>query len=375
MGIQEASDQVASPLPLDHVGTQASTHRSDPSNDLSMNTVSVTIPPLGRDGVSVQLVSWSKAVGDAVLAAEPLGFLQVDAEAFFAEIPSPSAGVVAALHAFPGDPIRVGQVVAHIQVEEPGRQAVADLTVLPGVTAPRPVSGGFAPAIHATGPRAWTGLAVAAACLVAMAVAGPRDDETTVLRTSVLGLAFFALATTAPKWWPLLRGLRRVLPSGFAWHHVWLLVSFVAAAIVPHHMATTQPLAGWFAHSGYNWPDGVGNALPPTVMAVVGSYLAVNWFKPRGLAAVGLAAIGALLLVFSSTKDLNTQNLLFVGIFVAWPVFAFVEYARYAPLMGAARSMLDPSPAAAHAESVLRFDPTDVESAASDPRPLFPDFR
>ena len=82
-----------------------------------MTTLSVTIPPLGRDGVSVRLVRWCKAVGDPVRDEEPIGFLQIGAEVFLAEIPSPGSGVLAALHAFPGDPIRAGQVVGHVHAE------------------------------------------------------------------------------------------------------------------------------------------------------------------------------------------------------------------------------------------------------------------
>ena len=51
--------------------------------------------------------------------------------------------------------------------------------------------------------------------------------------------------------------------------------------------------------------------------------------KPRGLAIVGLAAVGAALIVLSSTRPLTSEALVMVAAFVAWPVLTFAEHERH----------------------------------------------
>lgn len=313
-----------------------------------MSGFSVTIPALGRDGVSVQLVRWCKAVGDRVAADEPIGFLQVGTEVFLNEVSSPGAGVLTAIHVFPGDPIRAGQVVAHVQAEVrmpppilsqpmPPPDEVAPPLAVPAEPEASPA------ATPGTSASWWQGLVAASACLLAVTLTGERADDLGFLVMAALGLGYHAASGTAARHWV----------TGVPARHAWTSLAFVAAAVVPAYLATTQPLAAWLARGGRPSADLWMDVLPTVILTVLGGYLAVDRLKPRGLAIVGLAAIGAALMVLSSTKPLTSDVLVLVAAFVAWPTLTFAEHHRRggAPLAHASQ----PSAAPGATRSPLLF--------------------
>jgi pyruvate/2-oxoglutarate dehydrogenase complex dihydrolipoamide acyltransferase (E2) component len=299
-----------------------------------MATLSVTIPALGRDGLSVRLVRWSKAVGDHVRADEPLGFLQIGTEVFLAEIPSPGSGVLTALHAFPGDPIRAGQVVGHVHTEtHEAVRAEAEIVAAHPHPPATSIDTRQAVAVHeaaigGTLAGSWQALAMAAVGVASVLMTNRRPDEPVLALLAGLGLAYFAL----PAWASY---ARRSGPAP-AWDlsaprhgRLWTVFTFIAAISLPAGLALTEPLTSWLAREGRTSADVLKDVLPAMVAVVGCSFFAVRQLKPRGPAIVGLAAIGAALIVVSSTRTLTGETLLMLAAFVAWPVLTFAEHDRH----------------------------------------------
>ena len=74
--------------------------------------VSVTMPQLGESVTEGTVTRWLKAVGDTVVADEPL--LEVSTDKVDTEIPSPASGVVLSIAAGEDEVVAVGAVLAVI---------------------------------------------------------------------------------------------------------------------------------------------------------------------------------------------------------------------------------------------------------------------
>lgn len=139
----------------------------------------VLLPALGESVTEGIVTKWFKAVGDQVARDEPL--FEISTDKVDSEVPSPTAGVLTAIHASEGDTVAVGAAVATIgdatgaaqpaPAADPApatappaapESAPAAPTVAPPPTAPAPAA---APA-PAPEPVAATGKAVTASPMV-----------------------------------------------------------------------------------------------------------------------------------------------------------------------------------------------------------------
>src|SRR5207249_6953915 len=83
-----------------------------PSTDSMANT-DVVMPQMGESIAEGTIVRWLKKVGDVVDRDEPL--FEISTDKVDAEIPSPTGGVLAAIHVAEGAVAAVNSVVAVIQ--------------------------------------------------------------------------------------------------------------------------------------------------------------------------------------------------------------------------------------------------------------------
>ncbi len=75
-------------------------------------STNVLMPQMGESVAEGTIVRWIKKVGDAVEKDEPL--FEISTDKVDAEIPSPGAGVLLAIHVKEGDTVPVNSVVAVI---------------------------------------------------------------------------------------------------------------------------------------------------------------------------------------------------------------------------------------------------------------------
>jgi len=88
-----------------------------------MSTGVFTLPDLGEGLHEAEIVAWHVAVGDRVVADQPL--LSVETDKAIVEVPSPQSGHVAALHGNPGDVVEVGSpLVEFAEGAAPDRKAI-----------------------------------------------------------------------------------------------------------------------------------------------------------------------------------------------------------------------------------------------------------
>ena len=80
----------------------------------SATSVSVAMPQMGISVSEGTILEWRKAVGDEVVADEPIA--DVTTDKVDVEIPCPASGVLAKIVAEPGDTVPVGEVIAEIDV-------------------------------------------------------------------------------------------------------------------------------------------------------------------------------------------------------------------------------------------------------------------
>ncbi len=73
-------------------------------------SIKITLPKLGESIVSATVVQWFKKVGDPVALDEPL--LEVSTDKVNSEIPSPAAGVLQEILAYPDQEVQVGEPLA-----------------------------------------------------------------------------------------------------------------------------------------------------------------------------------------------------------------------------------------------------------------------
>jgi 2-oxoglutarate dehydrogenase E2 component (dihydrolipoamide succinyltransferase) len=102
----------------------------------------IRVPALGESVTEATIGQWFKKVGDAVAADEPLVELETDKVTI--EVPAPSAGVLEAITANPGDVVNVGSLIGAI-----GAGSGATVTAKPAAPQFKPVP---APAPAAPAP-------------------------------------------------------------------------------------------------------------------------------------------------------------------------------------------------------------------------------
>lgn len=105
----------------------------------------VKMPQMGESIAEGTLTTWLKKVGDTIAQDEPL--FEIATDKVDAEIPSPVAGVLLAIHAAPGETVPIGTVVAVIGVE--GEATAGASASKPAAAAPAPAS--KAPPVAANG--------------------------------------------------------------------------------------------------------------------------------------------------------------------------------------------------------------------------------
>ncbi|MGO7983438.1 biotin/lipoyl-containing protein, partial [Rhizobium johnstonii] len=76
------------------------------------------LPDLGEGLTEAELVRWIVAVGDRVTIDQPIA--EVETAKSIVELPSPFAGIVAALHGEEGQTIAVGSPLMEVSVSVPG---------------------------------------------------------------------------------------------------------------------------------------------------------------------------------------------------------------------------------------------------------------
>src|SRR5262245_46104912 len=105
----------------------------------------VVMPQMGESIAEGTIVRWLKQVGDAVERDEPL--FEISTDKVDAEIPSPTAGVIAEIRHKEGETVPINTVVAVIGAA--GTRAAA-----PAPAAAKPAAAAPAPAAHAPSPPA-----------------------------------------------------------------------------------------------------------------------------------------------------------------------------------------------------------------------------
>ncbi|WP_413463704.1 biotin/lipoyl-containing protein, partial [Arthrobacter sp. SO3] len=73
------------------------------------------LPDLGEGLTESEIVAWKVAVGDTVALNQIIA--EVETAKAVVELPSPFAGVVAALHEQPGTVVEVGKAIVSFEVE------------------------------------------------------------------------------------------------------------------------------------------------------------------------------------------------------------------------------------------------------------------
>lgn len=90
------------------------------------------LPDLGEGLADAEIVSWHVSEGARVVADQPL--VSVETQKAVVEVPAPWSGVVAKLHAAPGDVVKIGGPLADIDVEGASEDAGAVVGSLPKAT-------------------------------------------------------------------------------------------------------------------------------------------------------------------------------------------------------------------------------------------------
>src|SRR4029453_18600489 len=76
------------------------------------------LPDLGEGLTESEILSWKVAVGDTVTLNQVIA--EVETAKAVVELPSPFAGVVAALHEQPGSVVEVGKPIVSFEVDDAG---------------------------------------------------------------------------------------------------------------------------------------------------------------------------------------------------------------------------------------------------------------
>ena len=199
------------------------------------------LPDVGEGLHEAEIVAWHVAVGDHVVADQPL--VSVETDKAVVEIPSPQSGHIAALHGEPGDVVDVGEALVEFADGE-GNDAGAivgslpdDDTGAPASTAPTATPTGDRPRGRAT-PAV---RALASALGVDLGELIPSGPDGTVTRADVEAAAARRSAATEfddARTGPVepLRGVRRAMDANMTRAH---------AAVVPATVTDEADVADW----------------------------------------------------------------------------------------------------------------------------------
>lgn len=137
----------------------------------SSNPNDFILPDLGEGVAEAELIAWRVKVGDKVNEHDILADMETDKA--LVEVPSPRAGVIAALHGKAGEILKVGEPL--VTYGDVGAAAPASHTAEPKPAKPTPVatSNGAKPAAPSSPPPP--------AALVPQAAPAEREDEGTVV--------------------------------------------------------------------------------------------------------------------------------------------------------------------------------------------------
>ncbi len=98
-------------------------------------TIEIKVPTLGESVTEATVAQWFKAVGDAVVADEPLVELETDKVTL--EVPASASGTLATIDVVEGDTVEVGALLGSI-AEGAGAAQIATAKVAPAEAAPPP---------------------------------------------------------------------------------------------------------------------------------------------------------------------------------------------------------------------------------------------
>ena len=87
-----------------------------PSEEIAVALVDIIMPQMGESIAEGTLSKWLKKVGDEVKRDEPI--FEISTDKVDAEIPSPSAGVIAEIMVKEGETVAIQTVVARLETEK-----------------------------------------------------------------------------------------------------------------------------------------------------------------------------------------------------------------------------------------------------------------
>uniref|UniRef100_UPI0028D1A423 biotin/lipoyl-containing protein n=1 Tax=uncultured Leifsonia sp. TaxID=340359 RepID=UPI0028D1A423 len=118
-----------------------------------MNARVFALPDLGEGLTDAELVRWLVAVGDTVAVDQPIA--EVETAKSVVEVPTPFAGVVAALHGAEGETVLVGAPLLEVSEEAPtpAPEAASPEAAAPGASGSGQVLVGYGTTDHATTRR------------------------------------------------------------------------------------------------------------------------------------------------------------------------------------------------------------------------------
>ncbi len=189
------------------------------------------LPDVGEGLQEAEVVAWHVAIGDRVVADQPL--VSVETDKAVVEIPSPTSGLVAALHAEPGDVVQVGDPLVEVT---DGRAAdrgaiVGDLPAADSTSSPEPAAPPIARGIARATPAVRAYARSLRVELAGVAGSGPGG---TITRADVDAVASGPVqndGATVP-----LRGVRRAMDAN---------MSRARAEVVPATVTDEADIAGW----------------------------------------------------------------------------------------------------------------------------------
>jgi pyruvate dehydrogenase E2 component (dihydrolipoamide acetyltransferase) len=103
-----------------------------------MARIDVIMPQMGESIAEGTLSRWLKKVGDEVKRDEPI--FEISTDKVDAEIPAPSAGVLAEIIVFEGTTVPVNAVVARIETEKGAAIAAPAAAPAPVAASPAPAA-------------------------------------------------------------------------------------------------------------------------------------------------------------------------------------------------------------------------------------------
>src|SRR6188474_1343982 len=110
-----------------------------------MAKIDVIMPQMGESIAEGTLSKWLKKVGEPVKRDEPI--FEISTDKVDAEIPAPSAGVLAEILVQEGQTVAIQTVVARIETDASvGASAPAPAALAPAAAAPAPTAPAAAPA-------------------------------------------------------------------------------------------------------------------------------------------------------------------------------------------------------------------------------------